>query len=314
MPTTIRVATTSLATFENVKPPYNLRNPSPKENIERGLSLLDLASKQGADIAVLPETFPAAGLPYEAETLMSVAESIPGPTFDALAERARRHHMYVVAGLPLSLGSRGVYNSAVLIDRDGSLVGTYAKMHPTEGEIASGIVAGHETAVYDVDFGRVGLAICFDLNWPSLWEDMANQKADLVCWISAYPGGFPLQAYAWQNQYRIASAVWSYEARIVDFTGRILAETTRWDRLAVADLDLDKRLFHTDQQYERILAIREKYGQRISLETFHEEHLFTVESRDPHLTVSHVIAEFRLIEFKDYIARCTQAQVGSRLK
>ncbi len=304
----VRVATTSLATFEDVKPPYNLRYPDPRENIALGLSLLDAAGSQKADIALLPETFTAAGLPYERGALAKVAETIPGPTFDTLAARARRYGMYVVAGLPLKHGDEDVQNVAVLIDRQGGLVGTYAKMHPTEGEIASGVVPGNKGAVFQTDFGRVGLAICFDLNWPAHWAEMASQGAELICWLSAYPGGFPLQAYAWQHQYRIATSVWTYEARIIDFTGKILAQATRWGRLAVSDLDLDKRLFHTDGQYHHILDIQAKYGQRVDLETFNEEHLFTLQSDDPQLSVDEVIAEFGLVEYRDYIARCTDAQ------
>src|SRR5512141_2872658 len=272
----IRVATTSLATLEDVKPPYNLRTPTPQENLDLGLSLLDAAGRQGVDLACLPESFLSAGLPYTGEAIASAAQPIPGPAFDALAACARQHHMHVVAGLPVQTAG-GLRNAAVAIDRRGELAGLYAKMHPTEGEIGCGIVPGTGPAVVQTDFGRVGLAICFDLNWPEQWAAMAAQGADVVCWLSAYPGGFPLQAYAWMHAYRVISAVWPYEARVIDITGRILAATSRWGRLAVCDLDLDKRIYHTDGQAHHILPIQARYGRRVTLETFGEEHLFTLE-------------------------------------
>jgi len=311
MSRTIRVVTTSLATLEAVEPPFNLRPPSPKDNLKLGLSLLEAAGEQEADLACLPEAFTAAGLHLEGDALLSVAEPIPGPAFDAIAERARRHSMYVVAGLPVLDGGR-ITNVAALIDRGGKLVGTYAKQHPTEGEIDCGVVPGSDTTAFDTDFGRVGLAICFDLNWQPMWAEMAEQGADLVCWISAYPGGFPLQVYAWLYQYPIVTSVWPYDARVIDITGRILASTSRWGRLATCDLNLDKRLFHTDGQAQHLLAIQARYGRRVNLETFTEEHLFTLESRDPDLSIDEVVAEFGLVEYRDFIARCTAAQERAR--
>ncbi|MBK8022831.1 MAG: carbon-nitrogen hydrolase family protein [Chloroflexi bacterium] len=312
MPRRIRVATTSLATLEDVKPPYNLRNPTPQENLERGLAMLEGAGAQGVDLAVLPESLLSAGLPYEHAAINAAAQTIPGPAFDAIADCARRHNMYVVTGLPMRDGEL-LRNVAVLIDRKGELVGIYAKRHPTEGEIGSGIVPGDAAAVFETDFGRVGLAICFDLNWADLWATMAAQGADLICWLSAYPGGFPLAMYAWQHRYRVVSSVWTYEARVIDITGRTVAETSRWGRIAVCDLDLDKRLFHTDGQMQHILPIQTRYGQRVTVETLGEEHLFTLSSNDAALNVDDIIAEFGLVEYIDYVARCTIAQTSTRV-
>ena len=228
-----------------------------------------------------------------------------------VAEYARRYRMYIVAGFYAKVDHR-VRNVAALIDRTGNLVGTYAKQYPTEQEIDCGVTPGAEVVVLETDFGRLGLAICFDLNWQPFWTELARQGADLVCWISAYEGGFPLQAYAWLHQYPIVTSVWPYHARVIDFTGRILTSTSRWGRLATCDLNLDKRLFHTDLQADKLLAIQTHYGQRIRLETFTEEHLFTLESQDPNLSLDEVVAEFGLVDYQTYIDRCTMVQGQAR--
>lgn len=310
MSRTIRVATTSLATLEDTAPPFNLRHPEPADTLRLGLSLLETAGEQGADLACLPEGFMAAGLPLE--RVSSVAQPIPGPAFDAVAECARRYAMYVVAGF-YALADGRVHNVAVLIDRQGNLVGTYSKNHPTEQEIDCGVTPGSAVVVLETDFGRLGLAICFDLNWQPFWAGLAQQQADLVCWISAYEGGLPLQAFAWLHQYPIVTSVWPYHARVIDITGRILTSTSRWGRLAVCDLNLDKRLFHTDLQSHKLQALQTRYGRRIRLESFTEEHLFTLESQDPALSIDEVIAEFELIDYRTYIHRCTRAQQLGRL-
>lgn len=311
MSRSITIATTSMATLEDYAPPYNLRHPDPAENLRRGLAMLDAAGQQRADLAVLPETFMAAGLPSRA--IRAVAESFPGPTFDAVADCAKRHAMNVVAGLFVSEGDR-VSNVAALIDRSGCLVGLYSKTHPTEGEIDGGVTPGSGARVFDTDIGRIGLAVCFDINWPSLWSDMKRNGAELICWISAYEGGLPLQAQASLHRLPIVTSVWPYHARIIDKTGRILAQSSRWSRLAVHRLSMDKRIFHTDQQAHLLLPIQSRYGDRVRVEAFTEEHIFTVESLSPDLEVEEVVREFGLVEFGAYLDRCERRQMSARVE
>ena len=306
----VRIATTSLATLEDFSPPYNLSHPDPRATFERGLSLIDAAGAQRADIVCLPETFMASGLP--ASRIAELAEPADGPSFQALSERAKRFGIHVVAGMFVRTAS-GVENIAVLIGRDGKLIGSYSKNHPTEGEITGGITPGSRAAVYQTDIGRIGLAICFDLNWPELWQNMARQGADMVCWISAYEGGFPLQAYAWLHKLTVVSSVQSYHAKIIDRMGRVLTETSRWGRLVSADLDMDKAWFHTDGQGEKIVAVQARYGDRVKVETYGQEHMFSIESRDPALDVREVVDALDLVNYDDYISRCTAAQERGRI-
>ena len=156
MARTAKIVTTSLATLEDTAPPFNLRHPNPQDTLKLGLSMLDAAGAQGADLAVLPEGFMAAGLPATASP--EVAEPLDGPSFTAVVEKARRHSMYVVAGFYAQVDGH-ISNLSALIDRSGRLVGTYSKRHPTEGEIDYGVVPGGPVRVFDTDFGRVGLAI-----------------------------------------------------------------------------------------------------------------------------------------------------------
>jgi beta-ureidopropionase len=304
-----KIVTTSLATLEDTAPPYNLRYPDPADTLKLGLSLLDAAGAQGADLALLPEGFMAAGLP--SSRLREVAEPLDGPSLRAVAERARRHSMYVVAGFYAAVDGC-ISNLAVLIDRSGRLVGTYSKRRPTEGEIDNGVLPGTSAPVFNTDFGKVGLAICFDLNWQDLWSQLAKQGAELVCWISAYDGGLPLQAYAWMHQYAIVTSVWPYHARVIERTGKIMAQTSRWGRLATYDLNLDKRLFHTDGQHQQIVPMQAKYGGRIRVESYTEEHLFTLESLDPDLAVDEVIRDFKLVEYKSFLDRCAKVQMAAQ--
>jgi beta-ureidopropionase len=305
----IKIATTSIATLEDTAPPYNLRHPDPADNLKLGLSLLEAAGEQKVDLVCLPEAFMAAGLP--GSQISSIAQTIPGPAFDQVAQYALKYSMYVVAGFYIHIEEQ-IFNVAALIDRKGNLAGLYAKNHPTEGEINCGVTPGKDAPVFETDFGRVGLAVCFDINWQPFWASLAEKKAELVCWISAYEGGFPLQAYAWLHRYPIITSVWPYHGRVIDITGRVLTSTSRWGRLAVCQLDLDKRLFHTDGQAEKILLIQKRYGPNVRVETFTEEHLFTLEACDNSFDVQKIVDEFSLVEYPTYLSQSTKAQERSR--
>jgi beta-ureidopropionase len=306
---TIRVGASSLAIVEDGVPPSNVRQPDPEETLQLGLSILEAAGRQRVDLACLPEGFAAAGL--AATRLHEVAEPLSGRGFAAVADCARRHAMYVVAGFYVLEEGR-VSNIAALIDRSGRLVGNYAKRHPTEGEIVGGVTPGAEARVFDTEIGRIGLAICFDLNWPTLWQELHEQRADLVCWLSAYEGGIPLQARALTYGYPIVTSVWPYHARIIERSGRVTAQTSRWSRLVTHDLNLTKRLFHTDGQWQHLLPIQTYYGDHVRVEAFTEEHLFTLESLVPDLNVDDIVARYGLIEYDTYIARAAEAQTVAR--
>jgi predicted amidohydrolase len=304
----VRVAATSMATLE-ASPPFNQRTPDPDDNLKLGLSILEAAGAQRADLACLPEGFMLAGIPTA--RLRSLAEPLSGPGVRAVADCARRHGMYVVAGFYV-LEQGSVSNLAALFDRSGNLVCTYSKVHPTEYEIDDGVISGSEVTVFDADFGRVGFAICFDLNWPDLWRRLKEKGVELVCWISAYEGGFPLQTYAWQHQFPIVTSVWSYHAKVIERSGRVAAATSRWGRIATLDLNLEKQLFHTDCHAHLLLPMQERYGDRVRIETFTEEHLFTLESLDPQLSIGDIVSEFGLTDYLAYIDRSARKQEAAR--
>jgi predicted amidohydrolase len=301
MPRKVRVTTTS---FHG--------NPSPSVESNRAFACtsIEAAGAEGADLVCLPETFLEIGLARE---LRPVAETVPGPTIDALSTLARKHHLWVVAPISVRSPAAIIENTAVVIDRRGDVAGIYAKVHPTIGECRHRtIVPGSVPLVIETDFGRLGLAICYDVGWPEHWEMLRQQGAELVVWPSAYDGGFPLQAYAWLHQYYVISAVYTEHSRIIDITGRILASTSRWHRFATATIDLEKELFHIDDQVEKLQRIQLELGRRARVEGLTEEHVFTLESNDPAWPVARIKAAYGLESFRDYHRRAEGVQDETR--
>ena len=81
-----------------------------------------------------------------------------------MSRKAKQHNLYVVCPLG-TIENGNKYNSSVLIGRNGEIVGVYHKNFPTHAELDIGIIPGIEAPAFQTDFGRVGLSICFDINY-----------------------------------------------------------------------------------------------------------------------------------------------------
>ena len=297
MPRKVRIATTSF---------YRRDREAASDNLELAVALVGAAAAERADLVCLPETFLEVGVPRDR---LPIAEPIPGPAFDALSELAARHEMWVIA--PYSVvDERGVItNAATVIDRRGQVADRYEKIHPTIKECEQrGITPGSAVSVVDTDFGRVGLAICYDIGWPAQWAALAEAGAELVVWPSAYDGGFPLMAYAWLHSYYVVSSVQTEHSRVIDITGQVLAATSRWHRLAATTIDLEKELFHIDDQVEKLFRVQQELGHRVGVRALTEEHVFTLESNDPEWPVARIKSHFGLENFRDYHDRAQGVQ------
>jgi len=131
-----------------------------EKNIEETERCLASAILEQPDIVLLPECFALAGLSPEGH--LEHAEPIPGPSAEMCARYAREGNAYVICPIYEREGEH-VYNTAVVLGRDGEPVGKYRKLHPTIPELDSGVTPGREMGVLDLDFGKIGLMICFDL-------------------------------------------------------------------------------------------------------------------------------------------------------
>lgn len=301
MPRKIQVTTISM-------PP---RQNTTEDNWQRALELLDAACAYHPDLICLPESMLHIGT-RRAEWPKGV-ETVPGPFIEELAARARRYGTYIVGSLYTELG--GCFgNRAIVIDRQGEIVGHYDKVHPTMREIESGIRPGNQAAVVETDFGKVGLAICYDIGWPDHWAKLAEQGAELVVWPSAYDGGFPLQVYAWTHFYYVVSSVWGDHSKVIDITGQVLASTSHWSRLVTTQIDLEKEVFHIDEQVEKLLRVQGELGDRVRATGYSQENVFTLESNDSDWPLARIKKHYLLENFRDYHARATAVQDRARVE
>lgn len=157
-------------------------------NTNHACELIAEAAKNGADLVVLPELFSTGyNLDIVGPRIPDLAESIDGPTVTALRAAAGDNGVYVIAGFAqVKEQLPGVaYNSSVFIDRAGEVLGTFDKAHLWALERFY-FRSGNEFPVFDTEFGKVGIMICYDMGFPEVARILALKGAELIVCPSAW--------------------------------------------------------------------------------------------------------------------------------
>jgi predicted amidohydrolase len=209
---------------------------SARESVEKFAELVGRAAAQKPDFICLPEGITVIGT---GKKYIEVAEPIPGPTTGRLGELARQSRAYIVAGLYEREG-KTVYNTAVLMGRDGRLVGRYRKASLPNEEIAGGITPGDSFPVFETDFGKVGMMICWDVFFPEPARALAARGAEII-FLPIWGGEQHLiEARPIENQVYLVTSSYDAKTAVYDRTGKIIAEANEKQPIAVTEIDLSQ--------------------------------------------------------------------------
>jgi predicted amidohydrolase len=221
---------------------YKPTGKSPRQNCEEYAPLLAEAATQRADLVVLGETVPSVGVKGK---LAELAEPVPGPTTDYFGELARKNGLHIVLSLHERLGNL-VYNTAVLLGPDGTLIGKYHKVCLPPSEVAAGVAPGSDYPVFDTKLGKVGLMVCYDGFFPEVARALSNRGAEIIAWPVYGCNPLLAQARACENHVYIVSSAfmqpqdkWMISA-VFDQTGKPIVQASTWGTVAVAEVDLSR--------------------------------------------------------------------------
>ena len=211
---------------------------SSRENLDLFAGYIKEAADNHADIVCLPEAITLVGT---GKSYLEVSETIPGPATDFLGKLAKEHRLYIVAGIMEQSGPV-IYNTAVLIDRDGNLAGKYRKVSLPREEIEGGVTPGDSYPVFDTEFGRIGMMICWDLQFPEVARQLAMQGAEVI-FMPIWGGNLTLaRARAIENQIYLVSSSYNMVSGVFDLEGELIAEANDQDPVVVTGVDLNKQL------------------------------------------------------------------------
>lgn len=168
---------------------------SKEQNIAETVSMIEEAAEHcpGLDLIIFPEYNYYEALSLEEARANS--ETMDGRYITEMKKQARRFGVNLIPGSFAETCGEKVKNTCALIDRSGEVAGSYSKVHLMD---ANGIresdaaVPGDKLGVFDTDFGRIGLMVCFDLRFPEQPRSMVLQGADIIFCAASFPTGSPL--------------------------------------------------------------------------------------------------------------------------
>jgi len=233
--------------------------PDKSQNIKKAVKFIEEAGHK-ADLVVLPEMF---NCPYQTDLFPLYAEEADvSPTLKAVSQAAHKASVYLVAGSIPERDDDHIYNTSFIYDPSGELIGRHRKVHlfdiDVPGQIqfkeSETLTAGEEVTVVETDYGKVGVAICYDMRFPELSRLMALQGARLLI----FPGAFNLttgpahweilsRVRALDNQVYLAtcsparddeaSYVAYGHSLVADPWGDVMGEAGKGEKILYQDLD-----------------------------------------------------------------------------
>ena len=139
------------------------------------------AGKQKADILCFCENAMGHGNKPPRNEPCYFEDVLSGPSFQWAVNHARNFGMHVIMPI-IGIYRGGISNIAAVIGRRGEVIGVYRKVHLTGSEREGGLTAGDEWPVFDLDFGRIGLMICHDMEFPESARCLSLNGAEIIFW------------------------------------------------------------------------------------------------------------------------------------
>lgn len=241
--------------------------PNVNANLLEATRLVGQAANAGAKLVVLPENFAIIGM-NESDKVKVKEEEGSGPIQEALAQMADKHGVWLVGGtIPLNANLDDKVRSACLLyDDKGQQVARYDKIHLFDVSLMDGaerytesmtIEPGLNTVVVDTPYGRLGVAVCYDLRFPEMFREMVDQGMEMLALPSAFTAvtgkahwEVLVRARAVENLcYVIAAAQGGFhvsgrethgDSMIVDPWGVVLDRLPRGSGFVIAEFDQER--------------------------------------------------------------------------
>ena len=212
-------------------------NTSSRENLKKFSEFIKQAAENNTDIICLPEgiTLISTGKNY-----LEASEPVPGPTTEFMGKVAASHGIYIVANI-YEREAEAVYNTSVLLDRQGHVAGKYRKVCLPREEIDGGLTPGDSFPVFETDFGRIGLMTCWDVFFPEPARSLSGKGAEII-FMPIWGGNLDLaEARAIENQIYLVSSSYDMKTGVFDRDGKLITEGTETSPVALVKIDLNQR-------------------------------------------------------------------------
>lgn len=232
------------------------------ENVRTVKAYLEKIKDENPDFVILPEMFCC---PYQTENFPIYAEKEGGPVWQQLSGYAKQYGIYLIGGsMPEKDAEGNVYNTSYIFDREGKQIGKHRKVHLFDIDVKGGqtfkesdtLTAGDSDTVFDTEFGKIGVMLCFDIRFPELSRMMVNDGAKVIFVPAAFnmttgPAHWELsfRTRALDNQIYMVGCVpardvsagyisWGHSI-VTDPWGRVIDMLDEKKGILLAELDMD---------------------------------------------------------------------------
>lgn len=262
-------------------------------NDEYFFSLAEKAAVQKPDIVLFPENWNGKFDEDENSEYITRAKKL-----------AMDNSVYILYPTVVRDGGRS-YNRALLIDRTGRIVYKYDKTYPYWPEMPRTSLGAYDQPVFESDFGRIACFICFDANFPDIWNRAGDNGAEIIFWPSAYGAGRQLQAHACNNHYYIVTSTTSGHCMVIDIDGEMILSTHQQKAYVQwITLDLDRCIFHENYNTDKLYSLLNEQPPRIEVEKHLEaEQWFVVRSSGKEFSAREICRKSGMEELRDYKIR-----------
>lgn len=233
------------------------------QNIRTAGTYIEKIKAENPDFVILPEMFCC---PYQTENFPVYAEKEGGPSWQEMSDYARKYHIYLIAGsMPEADDVGKVYNTSYIFDRDGKQIGKHRKAHLFDINVKNGqyfkesdtLTSGDHATVFDTEFGKMGVMICYDIRFPEFARTMALDGARMIFVPAAFnmttgPAHWELtfRARALDNQiYMLGCAPardtqagyisWGHSI-VTDPWGKVMEQLDEKEGILIEEIDLDR--------------------------------------------------------------------------
>jgi nitrilase len=241
--------------------------PNVRANLLEAERLIAAAVEKGAGLVVLPENFAIMGKEETDKVAVREADD-GGPIQEFLAQQASKQGIWLVGGtVPMQAGSEDRIRAACLLYNDrGERIARYDKIHLFDVSVmdsdenyneSATIEPGDQAVVVDTPFGKLGLAVCYDLRFPELFRTMLEQGMEIIALPSAFTAitgkahwellvraraveNLCFVLAAGQGGYHVNGRETYGHSMIVDPWGQVMNELATGSGLVCADMDLER--------------------------------------------------------------------------
>ena len=265
------------------------------------------------DLIVLPEGVDSWGGATPAEKLEWVRRR-GNLLLKEFSSYAREHRAYIVVNSYRQRSDGKFANSSFLLDRDGDVIAVYDKVYPMPDEMLwkeFPIIAGKGPVVAETDFGRVGFAICFDLNFRDLIMAYRREKPNIICFSSAFNGDFWQRTWALTcRSYFIGSTLGNLSKDAWGPSGESIFHTQGYFRTGTFKINTNYAVCHLDGNWDALQKASDKYGRDVEVRNPGAVGCVTLLSYNPDKPVDEIVREFGLVLWDDYYDRAVKMRGG----